>query len=331
MTKVNIIAEIGSVHDGSFGNALKLIELCSEIGVDTVKFQTHISEAETIKDAPSPSYFKGEPRFDYFNRTSFSKEQWKELKCLAHSKGLNFMSSPFSIEAVELLEEIGVDIYKIASGEVTNLPMLEKIAEIQKPIILSSGMSTWEELDNAVNTLKKGPGDLSIMQCSSAYPCPPEHVGLNILTEMKERYNIPVGFSDHTNGIAACLASVSLGSKSVEKHLTFSKKMYGSDAANATEPDEFAHMIKCIREIETMLNHPVNKNDVSNYTDMKNIFEKSIVVSQFIAKGQVIESQHLGIKKPGTGIAPENLNKIIGCEALKDLKPDHILDWNDVA
>jgi N,N'-diacetyllegionaminate synthase len=329
MKKVNIIAEIGSVHDGSFGNALKLIDLCAEIGVDTVKFQTHIASAETTRDAPSPSYFKAESRFEYFERTAFSKNQWSEIKNKAHSLGMRFMSSPFSEEAVELLQEVGVDVYKIASGEVTNLPMLRKIARAGKAVILSSGMSTWDELDAAFEVLKDVP-ELMVMQCSSAYPCPAEKVGLNIIKEMADRYKVPIGFSDHTDGIAAALAAVTLGAEAVEKHLTFSKKMYGSDAPNATEPGEFAQMVNCIRQLEVMLSCPVDKKDASSYKDMKDIFEKSIVASSKIVKGEKITLEKLAVKKPGTGIPSSDIEKIIGKMAKRDLEGDHILQWSDL-
>jgi N-acetylneuraminate synthase len=150
---VLLIAEVGSVHDGSFGNAKCLIDVAAECGADAVKFQTHIAEAETLRDAPMPPYFTGEPRFEYFQRTVFNEAQWRELKAHCQARGVEFLSSPFSVEAVELLEEVGIERYKIPSGEVTNLPYLEHIAQTGKPVLLSSGMSSWAELDEAVNTI----------------------------------------------------------------------------------------------------------------------------------------------------------------------------------
>src|SRR5262249_48068314 len=148
-----IIAEVGSVHDGSFGNALKLIEVAANCGADLVKFQTHIASAETLPNAPMPHYFNGEPRYEYFERTGFSKHQWRELKTHCEAMAIEFLSSPFSVEAVELLESLGVARYKVPSGEVTNLPLLEEIAATGKPVLMSSGMSSWKELDQAVNTI----------------------------------------------------------------------------------------------------------------------------------------------------------------------------------
>ncbi|MCJ7699999.1 MAG: N-acetylneuraminate synthase family protein [Anaerolineales bacterium] len=235
-----IIAEVGSVHDGSFGNALKLIEAAASCGVDAVKFQTHIAEAETLPNAPMPPYFKGEPRFDYFKRTGFSLQQWKDLKQHCDENKVIFLSSPFSEEAVDLLESIDLAGYKIPSGEVTNLPMLEKIASLGKPIILSSGMSSWIELNRAVDTIQAHSDQLTVLQCTSEYPCPYEKVGLHVMVEMASRYQIPVGLSDHTLTNYASFAAVVMGARVIEKHFTFSRKMYGSDARHSLEPDELA-------------------------------------------------------------------------------------------
>jgi N-acetylneuraminate synthase len=327
--QTNVVAEIGSVHDGSFGNALKLLELAARLGADTVKFQTHIAEAETTRDAPAPAYFAAEDRFSYFTRTGFSKEQWKTLRQACDEAAVTFLSSPFSQDAVDLLEDIGVSGYKIASGEVTNLPMLRAIAETGKPVLLSSGMSDWAELDRAVSVLSRG-GPLVVMQCTSAYPCPPERVGLNVLADMRARYGLPVGFSDHTDGIAASIAAVAHGAEVVEKHLTFSRAMYGSDAANAAEPDTFAAMVRGVREVDAMLAHPLDKNDVSPFKDMKRIFEKSVVTRCPVAAGTLFTVHHLAIKKPGTGLPPARFDDILGCRAKRDLPPDHLLSEDDI-
>ncbi|MDP6426239.1 MAG: N-acetylneuraminate synthase family protein, partial [Dehalococcoidia bacterium] len=230
-----IIAEISSAHEGSLENAIKLIELFAKCGVDCVKFQTHIANEESLPDAPNPDYFKEESRIEYFNRTSFSINEWQSLKKKTDELKIDFLSSPFSLEAVDMLEEVGVFAYKIPSGEVTNLPLLEKIAEIEKPVFLSSGMSDWNELDQAVDIFKKKCA-LTVMQCSSVYPCGPEQVGLNVITEIKERYDCEVGFSDHTLGFSAAISAVALGSTVIEKHCTFSRHMYGSDAKHSMEP-----------------------------------------------------------------------------------------------
>lgn len=325
-----IIAEIGSVHDGSFGNARKLIEAAAAAGADVVKFQTHIAEAETLPNAPTPAYFKAEPRMEYFRRTSFTIPQWRELKAQAKQAGVGFLSSPFSEAAVDLLEEIGVDSYKIPSGEVSNIPMLERVAATGKPCYLSSGMSDWAELDAAVAALLPG-GPLVVMQCSSAYPCPPERVGLNVIAEMTARWQLPVGFSDHTLGPAAAIAAVAVGAVVVEKHFTFSRLMYGSDAANSMEPQEFKSMVAWLREAAAMRNNTIDKNDLSPYREMKRIFEKSVVTSAPLAKGQTIERSSLAFKKPGDGIPAARWRELAGRRAVRDLPADHKLTFEDLA
>jgi N,N'-diacetyllegionaminate synthase len=323
-----IIAEIGSVHDGSFGNACKLIEAAAECGADAVKFQTHIAEAETLANAPAPSYFSGEPRMAYFRRTAFSEAQHLDLAKVAQSCGVQFLSSPFSNEAVDLLDRVGIDIYKIPSGEVTNLPMLELIATKGRPVIVSSGMSTWKELDAAIAALKGVP-QLAILQCSSCYPCPPEKVGLNIVHEMRARYGIPVGLSDHTLGVAASIAAAAQGATIIEKHFTFSRRMYGSDAKHSMEPEEFRVFTKAIRDVWSMLDNPVDKSGADEYAEMKRVFEKSVVLACDIAKGTQLKKAHLAFKKPGTGIRADLYPSVVGRKVNRDLPADHLLSESD--
>jgi N,N'-diacetyllegionaminate synthase len=326
--EMKIIAEIGSVHDGSLGNACKLIEAAAAAGADTVKFQTHIAEAETLPSAPAPSYFKDEPRMDYFKRTGFTADQWKKLASHATQFGVTFLSSPFSLEAVDLLESVKVAAYKIPSGEVNNLPLLERVAATKKPVLLSSGMSTWKELDSAVEVLRSG-GPLTIMQCSSMYPCSPERVGLNVIAEMQKRYGIPVGFSDHTEGFAAPLAAAAVGATVIEKHFTFSKLMYGSDAKHSMEPKEFAILSAALQDIWKMLKNPVDKQDASPYAEMKQIFEKSVVTALSLKAGTVLQKAHLAYKKPGTGIKAYEYKSVVGRKLSKDLPENHLLKEED--
>jgi N-acetylneuraminate synthase len=324
-----IIAEIGSVHDGSFGNAMALIDLAHEVGANAVKFQTHIAAAETTRDAPNPPYFKGEPRFEYFERTAFSVDQWKELREHASTKRIKFGSSPFAVEAVEMLEEIGVDFLKIASGEVTNTILLERCAESSIPIYLSSGMSNWEELDRAVEILSKGQGGLIVLQCTSAYPCPNERVGLNVMSEMRDRWNVPVGFSDHTEGLSAAIAATTLGAAVIEKHLTFSRKMYGSDASLAALPELFSQLTEAVRAVNCMMENPIDKDNLSDFISMKQTFEKSIVANKDLKKGTVIDRSMIAMKKPGTGLSSKHLDKVIGAKLIKDVNSDHLFNSKD--
>ncbi len=325
-----VIAEIGSVHDGSFGNARKLIALAAKCGANVVKFQTHIASAETIRNAPSPSYFSDEPRYEYFERTSFTERDWKLLLEECSQKNIQFLSSPFSNAAVDLLARIGSEMYKIPSGEVTNIPLLEKIAELGKPVLLSSGMSSWFELDRAVDVFR-GKVDLCVMQCTSAYPCALDRVGLNIFQELRERYGegIKIGFSDHSSGFAAGPAAAALGATVIEKHLTFSKAMFGSDAANALEPRDFSLYTNLIHDVWEMQANPVDKDDNTQLKDMKRIFEKSVVSSRAIPAKTIISQEDLDYKKPGNGISAADYMLVIGRETKIGLPIDHVFSLED--
>lgn len=323
-----IIAEIGSVHDGSFGNACRLIEAAAECGADAVKFQTHIAEAETLADAPAPSYFSAESRLAYFRRTGFSESQWRELASVARTAGVDFLSSPFSLEAVDLLERIDMVAYKIPSGEVSNIPLLEKVAATGKPVYLSSGISNWGEVDAAMAALRGSP--VTLMQCTSAYPCPPERVGLNVMLAMGDRYQVPVGYSDHTLGSAAAVAAVALGAVIVEKHFAFSRLMYGSDAKHSMEPDEFRRFCADLREAALIIANPVAKDDLQPFADMKRIFEKSVVTAAVLTRGTMLAREHLAFKKPGDGIPASRHRELLGRVLKRDLPADFKIRLEDI-
>ena len=329
---IYIIAEIGNTHEGSIGLAKCFIKAAADCGVDCVKFQTHIFDAESLPTAPNPPYFKDETRKEYFDRTAFSKEEWIELKRYCEEDcGKDFISSPFSLEAVDLLDEVGIKSFKIPSGEVTNLPLLEHVAKTGKQVILSSGMNTWEELDEAVAALKdNGCKDLILLQCTSEYPCPPERAGLNIMQEMKKRYNVPVGFSDHTLGSAVPIASVAMGAVLVEKHFTLSKLAYGSDAKNSTEPNEFKSMVKGIRSAYLAIHSKSEKTIDEGLKNMKHVFEKSIVAAKDLEEGKVIEESDFAYKKPGNGIHAKHFRNYIGKTLTKKVSYNHLFEESDM-
>ncbi|HEX7131039.1 MAG TPA: N-acetylneuraminate synthase family protein [Iamia sp.] len=327
---LHLIAEIGSVHDGSFGNAGRLIDAAAAAGADAVKLQTHIASAETLASAPSPGYFTAEDRMAYFERTAFTPDQWAALQQRAADAGVAFLSSAFSIEAVDLLEDIGVLAHKVASGEVTNLPLLERMAATGKPVYLSSGMSTWAELDAAVAVLRQG-GPLVVMQCASRYPCPPEEVGLDVMVEMAERYGTPVGFSDHTLGHAAAVAAVALGAEVVEKHFTFSTLMYGSDAQHSMEPGPFAQLAVMLGEARAARDAVVDKDRAAaELGDMKRIFEKSVVTGRALDAGHVLTGDDLAYKKPGDGFPASRYRELLGRRLARAVPADHQLSEGDV-
>ena len=264
---VRVVAEIGSVHDGSLGNALRLVDLAAESGADAVKFQIHC-EGDVAGDGSCPDWFTGEDRASYFRRTGFTIGVWGKIKAHAESIGLGFLTSVFSLRGVEVAEAIGVAEYKIPSGQVTNLPLLRKIAETGNPVLLSTGMSTWAEMDAAMECFPWA----TVLQCTSEYPCAEEHVGLNVLKELRVRYGCPVGLSDHTLTNYASFAAVVLGATVIERHLTFSRKMYGSDAGHSLEPAEFAEGVRGIRSIERMLAAPINKDEIGHLSEVRRVF-----------------------------------------------------------
>lgn len=326
-----IIAEIGMTHDGSLGQALQLTKAAAEAGVDAVKYQLHISEAETIKNAPQPPYFKAEPRYEFFKRTAFNLEQWKIIKEQCGDSGVKFIVSPFSIEAVKILESIGVDAIKIPSGEITNIPYLEYIAGTGIPVIISSGMSSWEEMCECINIFKREKCNIAIMQCTSEYPCPPEAVGLNVIDKIKEEYpGVPVGLSDHSAGVWAPIAAWMKGATLIEKHFTLSKKMYGPDAKMSMEPDEMELLCSSIKNLEIALANPVDKTQVEQFSEMKKIFQKSIVAVTDIKKGTILTNDMIGYKKPGIGLETKYYKDIMGKKVLRDLTFDDIIYEGDI-
>jgi N-acetylneuraminate synthase len=315
MTHPFIIAEIAQAHNGSFDKALEYIDALAETGIDAIKFQTHIAAAESSIHESFRIKFSDQDatRFDYWKRMEFSKAQWKELKARCEKVGVEFMSSPFSNAAVDLLEEIGVKRYKVGSGEVNNFLLLEKMSQTGKPIIVSSGMSSFAELDQTVSFLKKKKVDYSILQCTTSYPTLPTQYGLNVISELKERYQVPIGFSDHSADSATCIAAAALGAEILEFHAVFSHSDFGPDASSSIEILEIARMVHAIRAIAKALHHPIDKNDNSQFTVLKQIFEKSLAVNKDLQKGHILTFEDLEAKKPkGFGIDAAQFQNILG-------------------
>ncbi len=325
--KIYIIAEIGMTHDGSFGLASKLTESAIKSGANVIKYQWHIAEEETTVDAPSPPYFKNETRFSYFKRTEFSIEKFKSLVKQCIDASVIPCVSVFSIESLQRAIKAGFKIIKIPSGEVTNIPLLREVALKEIPVIISSGMSNWEELDNAINIFKNS--NLCVLQCTSMYPTPPEKVGLNILLELKKRYDIPYGLSDHTLTGATSISAVTLGAQVIEKHFTISKKLYGPDARFSLEPEEFKKLVEDINYVKKALTNNVDKNNLDSYKEMKLIFQKSIFSNNLIKKGEKFDLNNLAFKKPGSGIPASEIDDIIGKISSKDIEKGTMIkiDW----
>lgn len=327
-----IIAEIAQAHDGSLGMVHAYIDAVAKTGCNAIKFQTHIAVAESSIHEPFRVKFSKQDntRMEYWERMEFSLEQWKEIKSHCDEVGLEFMSSPFSNTAVDLLEEVGVKRYKVGSGEVNNFVLLQKIAQTGKPVILSSGMSSFEELDATVQFLRDRDVDFSILQCTTSYPTSPEQYGLNVIRELKERYDVPIGFSDHSAGIEGCIAATSLGAEILEFHVVFDKEMFGPDAKSSLTMEETKTVVQAVTNISIALNNPINKNDNTQFSKLKSIFEKSLAVNKSLPKGHVITFSDLETKKPkGFGILASEYERVIGKSITKDLNQWDFLNYED--
>lgn len=328
-----IIAEIAQAHEGSLGIAHSYIEILADCGVDAVKFQTHIASAESSEFEQFRVNFSYEDktRFDYWKRMEFTLEQWAGLKKHCEDKGVEFLSSPFSIEAVELLEKLNVKRYKIGSGELSNFLMLDAIAKTGKPIILSSGMSDWNELDDSINFLKKYKNKISLLQCTTAYPTQPEQWGLNVMKKMKERYQIEVGFSDHSGDIFACLAATALNAEILEFHAVFNHNMFGPDAKASLNIEQISQLVQGVRAINISLNTPNQKADISNFTQIKTMFGKSLATKVDVKKGNLVSISDLESKKPGDkGISAKYFENIIGKKWNSNLSANSFINENDI-
>ncbi len=313
--KPYIIAEIAQAHDGSLGIAHSYIDALAATGVDAIKFQTHIAQAESSAYEPFRVKFSYEDdtRFDYWKRMEFTPTQWEGLKLHCEEKGLEFISSPFSCASVDLLENLHVKKYKIGSGEVSNWLMLDKIARTRKEIILSSGMSSLKELDATIDFLKPFGNKLSVLQCTTAYPTIAGQWGLNVIPLLKQRYNLPTGFSDHSGDIFSCLAAVTLGAEILEFHAVFDKTIFGPDAKASLTINQIKQLVTGVKDIVIDLDAASNKDSSEKYTELKKMFEKSLAVNKNLEAGHIITMNDLEAKKPaGHGIAAKDFTDAIG-------------------
>lgn len=329
---VFVIGEVGLAHEGSLGTAHAYIDAIADAGANAVKFQTHIASAESTLEEPFRVKFTTQDvsRYDYWQRTSFSETQWAELLEHATARGLVFLSSPFSIEAVDLLERIGAPAWKVGSGDVRTAPMLARMAATGKPILMSSGMSSWAEIDAAVGQVRAAGVPFAVFQCTTAYPCPPDKVGLNILGELRDRYGVPVGLSDHSGRIFASLAATALGANLIEVHVALSRRAFGPDVRASLTPEELHELMAGIRDIEAMLAHPVDKDATSrDMAPLKAIFSKSLVAARDLAAGHRVLPEDITMKKPGTGIPASRLHEFVGRRLRRKIQQDTLLHADD--
>jgi N,N'-diacetyllegionaminate synthase len=328
-----VVGEVAQAHDGSLGLAHAYIDAIAAAGADAVKFQTHIAAAESTPGEPWRVKFspQDETRYTYWKRMEFTESQWHGLSRHAHDKGLYFLSSPFSFEAVELLERVGVAAWKLASGEVGNAPLLDRLLTANLPVLISSGMSPLAEVDAAVARVRAAGRPFAVLQCTSEYPCPPEKVGLNLVELFRERYRCPVGLSDHSGTIYPGLAAAMVGAELLEVHVTMSREMFGPDVPSSVTTSELRQLTEGLRFIEKMRAHPIDKDqEARELAPMRALFTKSVVATVDIPAGTVLGEEHLTVKKPGHGIPAHRLRELFGRRTIRDVRRDQLLAEADV-
>lgn len=328
-----IIAEIAQAHDGSLGFAYSFIDAVAECGADAVKFQTHIAGSESTEDEKFRIPMSGQDRtrYEYWKRMEFTKDQWLGLSNHARKRGLIFLSSAFSIDAVALLDEIGMPAWKVGSGEFKSVELLQSMMATGKPILYSTGMSQYDEVDSVVKEFESLSYPHCIFQCTSMYPTPLESVGLNVIDQYKQRYACPIGLSDHSGSIFPALAAVSRNVDLLELHVTYDKRMYGPDTVASVTFEELSMICQARDAIHIMNTNPVDKDNMAqSLKDMRGMFTKSIAFESFQKAGTVITDEMLTPKKPGTGIPYADRYSVIGRTLKVDATHERLLQWKDI-
>ena len=331
--KTIIIAEAGVNHNGSIENAKKLIDVAHQAGADYVKFQTFKTESVVTKTAGKAEYQKNltgenESQFEMIKKLELDAESHKILTQHCKKRGIKFLSTPFDLSSVDLLEDLNIPFYKIPSGEITNLPFLRYIGGMGKPIIMSTGMATLVEVKDALKIIldcgiKKE--EITLLHCNTEYPTPMIDVNLKAMLTLGSEFGVSFGYSDHTMGIEIPIAAVAMGASVIEKHFTLDRKLSGPDHAASLEPDDLKLMISSIRNIEKALGDglkiPSNseKNNIS-------IVRKSIVANNLIKAGELLSEENITVKRPGDGISPMQWDKVIGSKAKRDFEPDELIE-----
>ncbi len=327
--KTFIIAEAGVNHNGSLDLAKKLIDSAAMIGANAIKFQTFKTELLVSKSAPLAKYQEKNTKnidnqFQMLKKLELSYEDFLELNRYCLDKGIVFLSSAFDLMSIDFLSKMDIPIWKIPSGEITNYPYLKKIGKLKKKILLSTGMSTLGEIENAINVFVENGtnyNDITLLHCSSEYPAPYEEVNLLAIKTLKDAFHLDTGYSDHTQGIEVPIAAVALGAKVIEKHFTLDKNLDGPDHKASLNPDEFALMVKSIRNIELSLGDGIKKPSISELKNKK-IVRKSIVASKDIKKGEIFTEDNITTKRPANGLDPFLWDFLIGKKATKDYEKD---------
>lgn len=329
--KVLIIAEAGVNHNGNLDLAMKMVDKAKEAGADIIKFQTAKPELVISRFAEKAEYQKDttgaeESQLEMCRKIHLTFEEYKPLKKHCEEVGIKFLSTPFDLDSVDYLEELGCDIWKIPSGEITNYPYLVAIAKTHKPIIMSTGMCTIPEIHEALQVLKEfGAGEVSLLHCTTQYPTPYEDVNLRAMDTLRKEFGCEVGYSDHTNGIEVPVAAVAMGATIIEKHFTLDKNMEGPDHKASLEPEELKNMVTSIRNIEKALGNGLKEPAKSEIPNMA-IARKSIIAKCDIKKGEIFTEENITTKRPGNGISPMRWNEVLGKAAIRDFGEDELIE-----
>lgn len=326
-----IIAEAGVNHNGSFELAKKLVDKAVWAGADCIKFQTFNSKNLVSKNAQKAEYQKkttdsSESQLDMLKKLELSKEEFVELRDYCNQKEIMFLSTPFDLESIDFLASIGVNTWKVPSGEITNYPFLRAIGKRKESVIMSTGMCTLDEVRDALNVLKGfGTTDITLLHCTTEYPAPYDSVNLKAMLTLQNEFGFNVGYSDHTNGIEIPVAAVAMGASVIEKHFTLDKNMEGPDHKASLEPDELKLMVQSIRNVEVALGNGKKKPSEAEKKNIA-IARKSIVAACDIKKGEVFTEDNLTAKRPGNGISPMSWNTILGTKSIRDFKTDELIE-----
>lgn len=314
--KCLIIAEVAQAHDGSLGFAHAFVDAVARRGVDAIKFQTHYADAESSADEPFRIKFSRQDatRYEYWKRLEFTPDEWRGLAEHCREKGILFISSPFSDKAVDVLQtECDVPLWKVASGEVTNNLLLDRMCATGKPVILSSGMSSWSELDAAVARVRRHGNELAVLQCTTAYPCPPEAVGLEVMEELRRRYGCFAGLSDHSGTIYPGLAAATLGASVLELHVTFHREAFGPDVPASVTLEELEMLTRGIRFVEAMRGSVVDKDKrIADMGALRGMFQQGVVAARNLPAGHRLAAQDLSTRKPLRGVAAADYESVVG-------------------
>ncbi len=328
-----IIAEVAQAHDGSLGMAHAFIDMAAEAGIDAIKFQTHIASAESTLDETFRVAFshQDQTRYDYWKRMEFTQDQWQGLARHANDNGLVFLSSAFSLEAVNLLKELDMPAWKIGSGEFRSTSLIDTMLDTGKPILLSTGMSNWDEIDNSVAYIKDKGNDVAIFQCTSQYPTPLDKVGLNNIDEIRNRYNCVAGLSDHSGTIWPSISAMAKRVDIVEVHITMHPKAFGPDVSSSLTTSQLKTVVEARDAFAIMHNNPISKDMMaSEMREMRNLFTKSVAPKRDLSAGEVLEAGMLTLKKPGTGIPETEMTKLYGKKLLHDVPCNVLLKYSDI-